>query len=64
MEVVEVDVLFARPGDLDGLADFLREKRGFGDVVGFGFAAEAAAEQSDVTVTSFALIPSAFETVF
>ena len=39
----------------DRLADFLRKDGGFGDVIGFGFAAETSAQQSDVADDVFRL---------
>ena len=49
MEVVELQVVLARPHDLHGLADLPGEQRRFGGVVRLGLAAEAAAEERDVT---------------
>jgi hypothetical protein len=46
--VVVLDVVLARPGDLDRGADHARQQCRFGDVVGLGFAAKAAAEQGYV----------------
>ncbi len=47
--VVEADVVFARPHDLDGLAELLGQDRRLGGVVRLRLAAEAAAEQRHVT---------------
>ena len=46
--VVELDVVLARPDDLDRLAELLRQDRRLGAVVRLRLAAEAAAEQRDV----------------
>ncbi len=44
---VVLDVFLARPDDLDGPVDFLRDAHRFLDIVDFQPAAEAAAEQDD-----------------
>ena len=46
--VVELQVVLARPHDLDGPPDLLREQRRFGDEIRLRLAAEAAAEQRHV----------------
>ena len=43
------NIVFARPFDLYGRAGFLGEERGFDGVVALRLAAEAAAEQRDVS---------------
>ena len=48
VEVVKVNVVFARPHHLDRLAELLREHRRFGNLIGFRLAPEAAAEQRHV----------------
>ena len=49
VEIVVVDIVLARPGDLDRLAvELLRQQRGFDGKVRFGLAAETAAQERDV----------------
>ena len=48
MVIVVLDVVLARPGHLDRRAELVRQQRRLGDVIGFRFAAETAAEQGDV----------------
>ena len=49
VEIVVVDVVLARPGNLDRLAsELLRQQRGFDREVRFGLAAETAAQKRHV----------------
>ena len=55
VEIIELDVVLARPDDLHRLAELPRQQRGLDDVVGLRLAAEASAEQRHVAGHVFLL---------
>jgi hypothetical protein len=57
MVVVEVEIVFAAPGDFDRLANFLRKKSGLGHVIWFRFPSETAAQQGHVARDVFFVDP-------